>query len=108
MTLPASLVRRRAVQGILVVLMAVGVPIAASSLWPEGTRYFPPPLLVLLVLLTTLNALLAWRAESFFHTLFPGHVPPVLLTSARNLRISASVGLVVSAFLAVLWLKSLI
>jgi hypothetical protein len=108
MTLPASLVRRRAAQALIIVVIVTGAPIAAGSLWPESAKYVPPPLLLLLVLLTVLNALLAWRAEWLVQTLFPGHVPSVPLQNSRKVRISAGIGLLFSAFLSVLWVKSLI
>jgi hypothetical protein len=109
MTLPASLVRRRAAQGIILVVLVASAPVVAGALWPDSAKFVPPPLLSMLVLLSVFYALLIWRSQWVFKAVFQGHLPPAKLVSVtQGHRIGAGIGLLLSAFLAVLWLRSLI
>lgn len=109
MTLPANLVRRRAAQGMVLVVVVAGAPFIAGALWPDSAKYVPPSFLSMLVLGSVAYALLVWRTESVFKALFQDHAPPVTLAKVTNgHRIGAGVGLLLSAFLSVLWVRSLI
>ena len=97
--LPADLVRRRAAQGIVLVALVAGAPFIAAALWPESAKYVPPSLLSILVLVSVAYALLVWRTDP----------PPVTSAKARyGHRIAAGVGLLLSAFLSILWVRSLL
>jgi hypothetical protein len=108
MTLPANLIRRRAAQGLIFVLLVASAPFIANALWPDGAKYVPPPLLSMLVLPSVFYALVIWRTEWVFKVMFQRHPPPATLATVTNgHRVGAGVGLLLSAFLTVLWLRSL-
>lgn len=108
----SAIIRRRAIQAALLVFALATAPFAAAHFWPTGARFVPPSLLSLLCVVSLSYALLVWRTKWVFSKLFPSQ--PLLAhlsTSEKDLRrhrVAAGIGLLLSAFLAVRWLNSIL
>jgi hypothetical protein len=105
-----SPIRRRATQAMaLVALLGLG-PVVVRELWPSVANYVPPPMLLLLIALSALLALAAWRTEWIVTVLF-GHASERIAkvgNELHRLRVSAAIGLFVTVVLIALWVKSLL
>ena len=108
----SAIIRRRAIQAAILVLALATVPFAAAQFWPTGARFVPPSLLSLVCVVSLFYALLVWRTKWVFSKLVPGQpLPAHLSTSEKDLRrhrVAAGIGLLLSGFLAALWLKSIL
>ena len=111
MTVKPTIIRHRVVQACFVLLALAAAPSIVGALIPSASTYVPPFALSALALLSLTTALLVWRLEWVVSKLFPGQqLPATLPFSARERRtaaVSACAGLVVTAMLVALWLRSL-
>jgi hypothetical protein len=107
-----ELVRRRAVQAILIITVLALLSYTAEFLSSSIARFIPPFVLSLIVLLSVVNALLVWRTQWLISKLFSIEEIPVQLVlpgqGRRNAEISAYVGLVFSVVMLILWFRSLL
>ena len=105
-------VRRRVVHALLVVAGVVLGAFVVQQVWPRSAAFFPPGLFLVVVIPTMVKALLVWRPAQTFRWLFPDQsVPTSIPLSGKEFkqqRLSAIVSLFMSAFLAGLWIKSLL
>lgn len=110
MKIPRELLRARAIQAIAIVVVLATVPQIASAFLPSAAKYFPPPLLSMLVLGSAFNALLVWRSEWLLSRLFPGvsalDIGVVKNASAKAQRLGAAIGLAFSIVSVILWVRS--
>ena len=93
-----------------VVMVLVALPHIASAIWPAVAKYFPPPLLSILVLSSSFYALLVWHSNWLLSRLFPGFsaidIRRIQNTPAKAERLGATIGLAVSGLLVILWVRS--
>jgi hypothetical protein len=108
----SALIRRRAAQAIVLVVLLVFAPVAARELWPSTANFVPPALLLLLTALTVFVALAAWRPEWLGGVLFADSLSPERLARLKKQchrqRVSAAIGLFVTGVLIAVWVKSLL
>jgi hypothetical protein len=99
-------IRRRAVQAMVLVAVLGFGPVVVRELWPSAASYVPPPMLLLLIALSALLALAAWRTEWFFGD--ASERIAKIRNELHRLRVSAAIGLFVTEVLIALWVKSLL
>ena len=107
-----ALIRRRAIQAMVLVAVLAFGPVMARELWPSASSYVPPPLLLLSTMATCALVLAAWRTEWLVTALFAEVEASRLMEKVRDelprLRIAAAVALLVDGLLIALWVRSLL
>ena len=114
-----SIIRRQVIPALLLVFVLAFAPSVAEFLAPSIARFTPPFMLSLVVLLSIVNAIFVWRTQSAIKRAqrsvtqlssdgklpasfkFPNH-------DRRNAVIGAYIGLVFSAIMSMLWVRSLL
>ena len=109
---PSTLIRRRATQALVVVVVLAFGPVVTRELWPSAGTYVPPAMLLLSTMATVFLALAAWRTEWVVAALFPVSEVPHRMQKIGNdlhrIRTAAAVAGVVDGVLIALWVKSLL
>ena len=112
MSRPYPILRRRAVQGIVVITVLAFAPFVVGKVWPPGARYVPPTILWLLIVGNLFLALTTWRTEWMVRFMGGRNQPP---ESLENLckqigrqRVGTVLATLFTIFFATLWIKSII
>ena len=71
MQIPRSLLRRRAMQALVVLVAVWATTQALIHGIPAASKYVPPLLLVLLAIASVISVLAVWRRERLLRALFP-------------------------------------
>lgn len=112
MSLPRSLIKRRVIQAMTLVIAIFAFPLVVDEFWPIGAKFLPPHFLILIVLLSILEAFLVWKPEWLMALLFPGHkgIPDFVKSNSKskNQRIGAVISLAFSSFLLIHWVWSIL
>lgn len=107
-----AIIRRRAAEAILLIMLLVSAPFIVDFFVPSMSRFVPPSMLLLIVLLTTFNVLLVWRTQWLASKLFSIENVSVehvfSQQSRRNAVIGAIIGIVISLFMLAIWLRILL
>jgi hypothetical protein len=76
-----------------------------AALWPAHAHFFPPTVLLMVILLATFYSVMVWRTEWIGSKLFPGQTLPVV---RRHDRFIAVIGLMLSVLLTGIWIRSVL
>jgi hypothetical protein len=101
---PPKGLRLKAAGGIATVLAVISLNYAGATLWPRYAHFFPPTLLLIVVLLTVFYSLMVWRTEWIVSKLFPGQTAPVV---SKNDRFIALISVVLAVMVTGIWIRSL-
>lgn len=105
--IPPKLMKRRLLQGALLLAAMVLAPMLAERYFPSISRYVPPFVLTWLAAMSFGYALLVCRTRPVLDWLFPGCVidlPAATACERVNQNRGARIGVVVSSALLVHWL----
>jgi hypothetical protein len=107
-----AIIRRRTPEAILIILLLAFAPFAVDYFVPSMTRFIPPFMLLLITLLSILNALFVWRTQWLVSKLFSIESLPAQFEFSqqgkRNAEIGAIIGIVISLFMLAIWLRTLL
>ena len=96
----------------MIILLLAIAPFAVDFLAPSISRFIPPFLLSLIILLSVANALFVWRTNWLVSKLFSIESFPVQFNLSqqgkRNAEIGAIIGIVISLFMLAIWLRTLL
>ena len=106
------MLRRRAAQGMVVIVVLAAAPLIVARIWPSAAHYVPPTLLSLFIAMSLLSAFMTWRTESFVRFLGGSDQPPESLANfskqIKRQRVLTVFTIIFTVIFAVPWVKSIL
>lgn len=105
-----EVIRKRVIQALTFLACLVTFPHVLTVIWPQYSALLPPTLLLVLIVMSIIEGLLAWR-PSWTVTKIIGDTPEVSRVlknmNTRPHAIAAAISISVSLLLLFIWLKGL-